>query len=925
MELSDTGGAVRYFGSKLAVGDKVWIFDKKSPRVYDLGTILNAVEDLDQVYVRRDHDEHESFTKNVYEADLAFGSTGHPDMTGMKIINEPQILENLRVRSESKHPYTYMGAVLLAVNPLVKIASKLKAGDASVHLHPHPFGLAELAYRQMLFTLNRPDENAEVPPDQTIVVSGESGAGKTVSSKMVLQHIVRRSGGGEELTKAMLGSNPILEAFGNARTLRNPNSSRFGKMMKVHFNPNGKEIIGASIVTYLLERSRITSHEPGERNFHVFYELLAGADDELLESLHLRKEMPYQFLMARSSRGDPGARLMSYDLDSENYVELVDCLKDIGIEDEVLRRLWSVVAAVIHFGNVQIEEKEVNKYRQAEFVQPEEGERSPQQNVAELLGIDVKLLEETLCTREIGTDEVIRTRLSEVDAKKNLDGVVKALYNNMFRFIVQKINSSIWMKLGDEDPVIGVLDIFGFETFAKNDFEQLLINYTNEALQKVFNKQVLEREAEIYAREKLSLTLEDKKALDPSIVYDKNNAACIELFQGVSSAKGKKKQGIFAMIHDEGREINPSDSKLLKRLHKSFGAKRDGVPKYPQFGAINKVKMSEQFSIVHYAGTVYYTVGNFIEKNNDLLPKSVNEMFDSSSHDFVKSIWEHGRSVDKNSRNPPSIVSRFAGQMQDLAESLNDTQCSFIRCIKPNSRLKLGKGWFNRAYIVRQLKHLSVPKTAEILKCGLPTRIYYAQLVEQYKEIISREDIPSFYYNTETDDDTKAFITALFHAFNIKRSSYKLGLTRVFFRVGELDELRLVLQAADSWLSDSLSSDVLEEKARIITAFKQYHLRWRWKVIFARLRCSHRFIMLLENIRRQKNLRLYSATKIQKTFRGFVERRKYAAIIAQKRKEEEERRRKEEEERERKRIEEELRKAAGEFCWLYSHKRLSCN
>lgn len=909
---------VHYFStSTLQINDNVWVptVDKKD---WELGKVIELNdEEVDAIFVQRLDSPNEKpyFGRKVFPADSPFKKDGHSDMTSMRFINEPQILKNLETRSLIKKPYTLMGPVLISVNPLVDVDDpNIQVGNPKVLREVHPFSIAELSLNQMRFTLSRPEENVDTPPDQTIIVSGESGSGKTVNSRKVLDHLVKRSGGGDDLAKAMLGANPILESFGNAKTLRNPNSSRFGRLMKLHFDPKGEKITGASIVTYLLERSRITTHELGERGYHIFYEILNSGDGALVGACKLDPKKFYHNLVPRTMlKDDSKTREMNLlDTDVQNFKDTRAGLESVGVAADKQVEIFKVVAAVAHMSMILLDETDGQDGLVAK-VRDGEGKQSLG-IVAELLGLDAAAIETTLTTREIGAEK-IQKKLDKKETLKNLDGVMKALYSSIFQYIVNCVNQSIKGKLEDSQPSIGVLDIFGFETFAKNDFEQLLINYTNEALQQVFNKQVLEREADLYKAEKLSMSIEDQQALDPSIVHDAKNAKCIVLFQGdvKKTAKGTaKKYGILDLIHIEGGELEPSDIKMLHKINAAF-AKKEYKSVYAKG---KKQDRDKRFKVRHYASTVTYTVGSFLEKNNDRLPKSVNELFASSSSELVKEIWDCGDHLTSNKRNAPSITSKFAKQIKELTGYLDSTQCSFIRCIKPNPRLETGSTWFNRPYVMRQVKNLSISKTADILKSGLPTRIPYDQLVGQYKKIIEQEKLPSFYTRADTESDVKTFIGALFFAFEIERSSYKLGLTKVFFKTGELEKLEKVLGAADAWAAGGLAGAELKKKDDVIKSFKSYHMRRRWGIFFAKMQAFGRLLKLLNSIKKRNTEMLAAAIVIQSAYRGYKARQIAKKLLTEKlerERAEEERKRKEEEERRIKEQEEKARQAAEDL------------
>lgn len=875
-------GDTKYFLSRIKEGDLVWVKGSKD-NVWELGKVIAAFEGDNDTIAVTTKSGKSVVTKRFFggeEIPIVKKKTGYNDMTAMRFVNEPQILQNLESRSYNEQPYTFMGPVLVAVNPLKEILAmeKLKPGDPKILSKAHPFAIAELAYQQLLFAVRRPQEYVDSPTNQTVIVSGESGSGKTVSSKLVLQHLVARSGGGD-LAAAIIGSNPVTESFGNSMTLRNPNSSRFGKMLRVYYDDNAKNIIGATVGTYLLERSRIIVHELGERNFHVFYEILSSGDTKLLSDLYLSKTGDYKALLPHTNKKEEKKAKFLKD-DKKNFAITKKSLSLLGFEGDKLLELYSAVAAVLHLSNVEFEESEVSNTT-ASRVNDET--RTSFNHAAELLGISPAEFEKifTQLERKVGK-QVITSPVSAAQATQLLEGVMRALYTRIFEYMIVSINKFVNKVTDHTLPHVGVLDIFGFETFQRNDLEQLLINYTNEALQLTFNKQVLEAEAALYEREKLAISEQDRAALDPSQVIDQSNKLCIDLLQGVALAAPSKKKkksrvaGILDVIHEQGRIPGPSEQKMLQKLHKTFAK-----PLYPNYLVIKKKARSE-FIIKHYAGKVPYTTGNFLLKNADTLPKSASELFLSASKVTTKDIWDAGKNLVISKK--ASIVSTFRQQIEKLNADLNSTQCSFIRCIKPNAEMHRDKGWFNRKYTTLQLRNLSVPKTADVLKAGLPTRIPYDQLVVRYKEIFGgKVKIP----DVQNERGIKSFIAALFYAFEIPRSCYKLGLTKVFFKSGDLDKLEEVLSSADAWAKGNLDPTAEAERQRVIDRYKLYYVKRQWRVIFSAMYAGKVFTDLLEAQRKIKKLRLEAAILIQKMFRGMVARKKFGVLLYAKKLEDE--------------------------------------
>jgi len=848
---------------KFRVGDEVWVKGSQE-WVWEAGTV-EVVNSSDKEYVVLTQSSRRVMTTLVLPKNPN-PEGGYPDMTSMRYINEATILSNLHRRSIYNKPYTFMGPVLVAVNPVKRIKETIEVGSPKVTQESHPFAVAEVAYQQVKFGIaqrRRIEKNGgkledmEVPIAQTVILSGESGAGKTESSKMVLRHLVKRCGGGE-LDKRLLGSNPILEAFGNAATLRNGNSSRFGKLLKLHFDDDGKTIIGASTSTYLLERSRVTTHEEGERGYHIFYQLLAalekdaslglkanGRDKVSTYGLSPGASKSYRYLAPKVKKtmtlGQVKGKPAISPKDAKRFIDTRKAMSDIGMNDEVIDSIFRIVAAVLLLGNMDfVDEDEPSGF--VAVLGRSETSRHALEKLCFLLGFAFDPDEPDNAFVHLFTkkrikqgSEVIIKGIEAKHARDACDAVAKALFARLFNYIVDQINVSI-IERGTEDDIaiIGVLDIFGFESFARNDFEQLLINYTNESLQATFNEQIFQSEAALYKREQLVLESGDAMKLP------EGNSECMDLLEGGSS----KSPGVLLMIDQQGKLPQPKDSKLNDALHKSHA-------KSKAFGKVHPRDLDRNFIIIHYAGPVKYTVGSFLSKNADQLPKEVDEFFTGSTSPVVPVIWgstgfksikEAGAKSVKSSRKGTSIVTKFRAQIIELKDYLDSTRCSFIRCVKPNpflTRDDSNNEWFNRRYVTSQLKALSILQTAEVLKNGFPTRIAYEELTDTYSTILPDTALNS--WRGLGGGSVSAFIAALFWAFEIPSDAYKLGLTKVFFKSGKLTELDGILNAATRWRN----GEDQQQQDSICARFQHFFLRRRWRVVFAKMVACARFLSFL--------------------------------------------------------------------------------
>jgi myosin heavy subunit len=768
------------------------------------------------------------------------------DMTSLYYIHEAGILENLNARSDLKNqrPYTFMANVLIAVNPLRRVVEpsikdyvKTQMGERP----PHPYAVAEVAFQQM--SLRIPSQC------QSIVISGESGAGKTETSKIVLRYITTREHilssvetptssvpklSSQELDKRLWDTNPILEAFGNAKTLRNHNSSRFGKFMKLQFEDLGKNrlhLVGAYIETYLLEKFRVVAQIPNERNFHVFYFLLAGASDDLRAKLKLREPNDFFYLNQSGCLSDSN-------IDDELlFDDLCSALKTVGLHNDQQLAVWTVLAGLLHLGNVVLKNRETTEGNAGEVTSATRGSLDI---ASTLMGVDASYLLRVITQREIFTrGEKFVIKRDEKEGSYVRDAIVKSIYQHLFDWIVSHINVS----LGHGPPdlaFIGVLDIFGFESFAFNDFEQLLINYANEALQATFNQQVFIAEQELFVAE----------GIDVGKIAWPDNRDCIQL---ISS----KPNGILPLLDAEARAPKPSDEKWNATLHRTHAG-------HAHFLAPHEKDKKFVFIIKHFATMVPYTIGNFIDKNNDTIPKDLEDLVLSSTSSLITQIYQGGNGlntsatensppISNSSLKLPSVSAKFTGQMQDLVDTLNATRCNFIRCVKPNPSMTLGL--FDNGYVVDQLRCTGMLATCELLKVGLPTRVSYEEICRIYKPVLPPNVTPMFAcYNDRT------FTEAVLWAFRVDSDAYRLGRTKVFFKTGKIALLDALLKV-----------DMKKMGPWIVSRLRKWLARRRWRYATAKIIAQRAFLWLLEYLRRREE----ASVKIQATFRMFLVRRKF--------------------------------------------------
>eukprot|EP00516_Mucochytrium_quahogii_P006956 CAMPEP_0203746468 /NCGR_PEP_ID=MMETSP0098-20131031/1911_1 /ASSEMBLY_ACC=CAM_ASM_000208 /TAXON_ID=96639 /ORGANISM=" , Strain NY0313808BC1" /LENGTH=1089 /DNA_ID=CAMNT_0050634593 /DNA_START=2943 /DNA_END=6208 /DNA_ORIENTATION=+ len=794
------------------------------------------------------------------------------DITSLRHINEPCILYNLEKRSLANKPYTFLGTVLISVNPLMDVGDPAAVGSPIAANNPHPYAIAERAYKQMAVALRRQNlmaEHVQDPDtcvDQSILISGESGSGKSEGCKRVIQHLVARSTAETKvscgsLEDSILKATQVLESFGNAYTLSNHNSSRFGKLCKLYFE--GKKISVAHIEPYLLERSRVTSHRNGERNFHIFYRILAGISASERRAFGIfNHEIPCDG--DRSGRLQKTFRILdstiagnTFQRDAKEYHVLRDGLAAIGFDKALSHRLMGVMVALLHLGNLCFQDSPTSSSSLSSLIIGDfpESRVNHLEWAASLLGLTEDALRNILCERKLKVGaETISVALSADQAMQTRDGILRALYDSIFTWVIKMANANFGDHTKEGTASIGVLDIFGFESFEENSLEQLLINFTNEALQKTFEDQILVAEANLYKDEGLLLV-----DMQDQVSSERNGAdTCIELLEG--------RAGVIMTIEDLSRTPSPSDSKLLQYLHKNFTCRE-------MYQKPNPRRANSEFIITHYAGDVTYQVNSFVEKNVDRIAPELMQTFrGSDDKDIVSRLFSDTVPTGARGRktNPRGICGKFTLEIKRLVSDLEQTSCSFIRCIKPNVQMKRkskGNAWFDRKYILPQMRHLSIAQTAQILKSsGLPTRIPYEEIFGMFEKVLPEAIISQ--WKRQEEHDLRSFTKALFWAIGLDATCCRFGLTRVFFSKDSFDEVELVLS----------SSAVFD--SRIHKRFITYLQKVRWRRCFVKVLSVKRFECMLIKSRTRRN-----AAKVMIRFLARaaeqMKRRKQAAIVIQ--------------------------------------------
>ncbi|GJP35900.1 hypothetical protein CLOM_g20443 [Closterium sp. NIES-68] len=649
--------------SVVVVGSHVWVEDPDDAWV---DAVVTAVEKK-KVTVSYKGREAVVRLKHCHARDEDAPSCGVDDMTKLSYLHEPGVLHNLFLRYSIDEIYTYTGSILIAINPFCALPHlydehmmEQYKGTRLGELSPHVFAIAEAAYRAMV----------DYGASQSILVSGESGAGKTETTKLIMQYLAymggRASSDGRTIESQVLESNPLLEAFGNAKTVRNNNSSRFGKFVEIQFDRAGR-ISGAAVRTYLLERSRVVQIADPERNYHAFYQLCCGASEEERARLKLGAAETYHYLNQSNCYEIPGK-----DSNAVEYQKTRRAMEVVGLTLDEQEAIFRVVAAILHLGNITF------KAGTAADSSKLHGDKSKfhLEAVAELLRCEKKKLRESLLTRTLVTrDGNIKKDLDPAAAVVSRDTLAKTIYSRLFDWLVDKVNKSI-----GQDPacasIIGVLDIYGFETFQFNSFEQFCINLANEKLQQHFNQHVFKAEQEEYEREEI----------DWSYIEFVDNQDVLELIE-------KKPMGIISLLDEQCMFPKSCAETFATKLYQSCAA-------HPRF---EKPKLSQtDFTINHYAGQVTYQCDLFLDKNKDYVVAEHQDLLGNSKDAFVVSLFPPSAGGEKAKTKFTSLGSSFKQQLAELMASLGTTEPHYVRCVKPNSKNRPGA--FENQNVIQQLR-----------------------------------------------------------------------------------------------------------------------------------------------------------------------------------------------------------------------------
>ncbi|XP_076377461.1 myosin heavy chain 95F jaguar isoform X5 [Megalopta genalis] len=826
---------------------QVWVRDPQEGFI--IGKFVDMVDGdalimpLDLKYPQRTCPLDEVYPAGEYTKDVE-------DNCALMYLNEATLLNNVRTRYFKDRIYTYVANILIAVNPYYEVKDlysprtiKSYQGKSLGETPPHVFAIADKAFRDMKV----------LKQSQSIIVSGESGAGKTESTKYLLRYLCDLWGStAGPIEQKILDANPVLEAFGNAKTKRNNNSSRFGKFMEVHFDSKC-QVVGGYISHYLLEKSRVCLQSSDERNYHVFYMMCAGAPPELRAKLGITQPDDFYYLKngctqyfcneesekklndVQKSR-DQGNKGSLHDPildDVEGFNAIDQALTRLGLTETERMEIYTMVAAVLHLGNIMFEDNPEDTKGGSRICASSE---KAVIMTAKLLGVDPEELRQALVSKVMQTSRggikgtVIMVPLKVYEANNARDALAKAIYSKLFDHIVGRINKSIPFKASSY--YIGVLDIAGFEYFKVNTFEQFCINYCNEKLQQFFNERILKYEQDLYARESLNV---------PKISYV-DNQDCIDLIES-------KNMGIFSLLDEESKLPTHSFAHFTSEVHRVWnGHFRITLPRTSRLKAHREIRDDEGFVIRHYAGGVCYQTNQFIEKNNDALHASLEALIQESNNKFLRTQFSNNSS-QKGKLTFISVGSKFKTQLGELMDKLKSNGTNFIRCIKPNNDMV--SHHFDGNSILGQLRCSGMTSVLELMEHGYPSRVPFQELYNMYKSYLPPELAKL---------EPRFFCEALLHSLKLNKKDFKFGITRVFFKPGKFAEF------------DKIMKSDPENLQKLVANVKKWLLRSRWnKMQF----CALSVIKLKNKI----IYRRYHLIILQKTVRMYIAKKQHRPRI----------------------------------------------
>ncbi|XP_070174638.1 unconventional myosin-Ia-like [Littorina saxatilis] len=692
-------------------------------------------------------------------------NVGVSDAVLLDPVTEDVFIKNIQDRFQHQQIYTYIGNVVVSVNPYEKlplynhsVVEEYRSRNI-YELPPHIYAIADDAYRSM----------RDRSLDQCIIISGESGSGKTEASKVIMQYVAEVSGKGQEIDRVkeqLLQSNPVLEAFGNAKTTRNDNSSRFGKYMDIEFDYKG-DPVGGVITNYLLEKSRVAVQSNGERSFHIFYQLLRCGDPKLLSALKLVAD-PHKYNFLNTS----GCTDVETINDAADFAAVQNGLKIIGFRGEEITALWQLVAAILKLGNVQFSPRtNADNTDGCDLSTPKEVEEA-----AGLLGCSYDTLAHALMHRTVAVKgDMVTTDLSVPASYYARDALCKAIYSRMFSWLVNRINDSIkqdsisrsrdkhkLVRGGQRTKVMGVLDIYGFEVFEtsqgqSNSFEQFIINYCNEKLQQIFIELTLKEEQEEYIKE----------GIEWIHVEYFNNAVICELIE-------KSVSGILSLLDEEClRPGNTTDRTFLAKLDERCAGHPHYESRNCRKNQSDKTLPHDAFRLRHYAGNVTYKVEGFLDKNNDLLFRDLSQSMHKCRHLLLQALFPEGNPSEKSLRRPATAGTQFKISVTELMKNLLSKNPNYIRCIKPNDFKRPKK--LDLQIVTHQVRYLGLMENVRVRRAGYAFRQVYEPFLYRYK-MLADKTWP--HWHGAPQEGVKEILQQQ----QISQDEYAFGKTKIFVR-----------------------------------------------------------------------------------------------------------------------------------------------
>ncbi|XP_031437955.2 myosin-IIIb [Clupea harengus] len=768
---------------------------------------------------------------------LIIESSPDDDLVNLEALDEETIISHLQRRYGDLQIYTYVGDILIALNPFQSLSiytqqfSKLYHGVKRSENPPHIFATADAAYQSMV-TFSK---------DQCIIISGESGAGKTESAHLIVQHLTfLGKANNRTLREKILQVNPLLEAFGNACTAINDNSSRFGKYLEMRFTPTGA-VMGAKISEYLLEKSRVIKQAAGEKNFHIFYYIYAGLyHQEKLVKYGLPDKTPPRYI--DSQNGKVMQDIVSSKLYKEQFDAIQDCFRIIGFTEEEVNSVYRILSAILNTGNIEF--TSITSQHQTD--KSEVPNTQALDNSADLLSIGSEELQEALTSHCVVTRGETIIRNNTVDKAIDVrDAMSKALYGRLFSWIVNRINALLQpdtnICAADSGMNVGILDIFGFENFKKNSFEQLCINIANEQIQFYFNQHIFALEQMEYQSE----------GVDASLVEYEDNRPILDMFL-------QKPMGLLSLLDEESRFPQATDQTLVDKFEDNLRCKYFWRPK--------RVELT--FGIQHYAGKVLYNVHGFLEKNRDTLPADIVVVLRTSENKLLQQLFSSpltkiggtrtlnltlkhpNRTLNLTLKHPNSpnvdtmemmrhpeettnmrrqtVSSYFRYSLMDLLSKMVVGQPHFVRCIKPNDDRQALR--FCKERVVLQLRYTGILETVNIRRLGYSHRILFEEFVSRYYYLAFRaHQMPE-----SSKENSKVILE------KAKLENWSVGKTKVFLKYYHVEQLNLMLR---------------EVMARVVV-LQAYTKGW----------------LGARRYRRERERRRHGATIIQSAWRGHAAR-----------------------------------------------------